>query len=310
MLWSSKLGYLRIADDYALEQVELNRVELNLEKNDRVYTLEFDYLETEKGIISNHRSVYNKDENGEILLNATDGNSGQWPVYFHVDSGTIRDALPDWSAADFEGRVGYGYSVMGGILIGTVVNEGQSDAHSMLYWIAPGAEAAEILKLPGEGTHHVEQDTVFYQNEVGQLYRMNEHFQFELICDYETMDYLQDELLTVSVRGKLGILDAYTGELYVFEEIKVSREDTLDYRAIRYGADGTIALAQTQWCHDPERIVLRSLGVLDKETAELKTMKIEHDYDAYQHSWLDENRFAVIYKTGIGQFLCVYEFDA
>lgn len=310
MLWSGNLGYQHITDDYRLEPAEMNRVGLKLEKNDRVYTLGFDYLETEQGILSNHRSVYHKDENGEILLNATDGRSGQWPVYFHLESGTIRDALPEWAASDFEGRVGYGYSLMGGVLMATVVNDRQPDTHSVLYWIGPGAEEAKVIELPGKGTVHVEQDTIFYQNEVGQLFRMNEDFQFEFICEYETMDALQDGLLTVCADGKLGILDAYTGELYVFDQIKVSREDTMDYHAVRYDAEGTIALVQTEWRHDPERRGLCSLGVLDRVSAELKLLEIEHDLDGYQHGWLDEYRFAVVYRAELSQILCVYEFDA
>ena len=45
MLRNTALGYLHITDDYALEPMEMNSVELKLEKNDRVYTFEFDYLE-------------------------------------------------------------------------------------------------------------------------------------------------------------------------------------------------------------------------------------------------------------------------
>ena len=26
------------------------------------------------------------------------------------------------------------------------------------------------------------------------------------------------------------------------------------------------------------------------------------------HAWLDENRFAVIYRSGVRQYLCIYEF--
>ena len=310
MLWNSNIGFHYITDDYQLQPVEMNRVNLTLEKNERIYNLDFTYVETEQGVISNHRSVYSKDENGEILLNATDGNSDQWPVYLHVESGSIRDALPDWSASDFEGRVGYGYSLMGGILICSIVNEDQPNARNILYWIDQGAEEAKTINLPGNGHCQIEKDTVFYQNEAGQLYRMNEDFDFELICEYMTMDILQDGLLIVSVNGKLGILDAYTGELYVLEEISAFRWDTVDYCAIRYGAEGTIALAKTEWRHEPERRVLCSLGVLDKETGELKLLEIEHDCDGYQHNWLDEHRFAVIYRLELGQILCVYEFDA
>ena len=138
---------------------------------------------------------------------------------------------------------------------------------------------------------------------------MDDHFQFQRICEHETMDYLQDGLLTVSVRGKLGILDAFTGELFVFEEIEASITDTMDYHAVRYGAQGTIALVHTEWVHDPDRIVLRSLGVLNRQSAQLQLLQIENDYDGGHCNWLDENRLAVIYKSDAGQLLCVYEFE-
>lgn len=309
MLRSRQEGYLRVTEDYELEPVQMNEIHLTLKKNDRTYYLDFAYLDTEDGVLSNHRSVYHKNEQGEILLDVTDGSS-TWPAYFNPETGTIRDALPEWTEADFEGRFGGASAFRGGLLVSTIVNEDQPNARNMLYRIAPGAKEARIIELPGNGLWYVENDTIYYQNDVGQLYGMDDNFKFQMICEYETMDYLQDGLLTVSVRGKLGILDAFTGELYVFEKIEASRFDTMDYHAIRYGANGTIALVHTQWVHDPERIVLRSLGVLDKQTARLNLLQIENDYDGGRCNWLDENRLAVIYKSDLGQILCVYEFDA
>ena len=309
MLWSNKQGYVQITEDYLLEPVQMNRAELELKKNDRVYVLSFDYLASEVGVISNHRSIYHTDENGEILLNPTDGNSGQWPVYFHVETGSIRDALPGWTASNFDGQVVGGIPLMGGILITTVEDENPSDAHNVLYWIAAEGKNKQIIELPGKGNWDVGQDTFFYQNEAGQLYRMNQDFQFEMLCAYETMDYLQDGLLTVCAEGKLGILDAYRGELYVVEEIPVTRDDTRNYRALRYGAEGNIALVQTQWKHDPQRHVLCMLGMLDKESMQLKVLQIGYDFDGYLHGWLGENRFAVVYQSDLRQYLCVYEFD-
>lgn len=309
MLWSGQTGYLSITPDYQLEQVQLEQRELTLEKNGRTYSLSFDYMDMGSELISNHRSVYHKNENGEILLNATDGSSNQWPVYFHAERGTIRDALPAWSETDFEGRCCGAQELMGGLLVTTIVNDGQSKSRNILYWIGPGAEDAKIIRLPGGGVWHVENDTIYYQNDLGQLFCMEEDYTFQRICQYETYDHLQDGLLTVSVRGKLGILDAYTGELFVFDEIEASKEDTMDFHAIRYGKDGRIALAQTDWRHDPERIVLCRLGVLDKQMGQLNLLAIENEYDGYHHNWLDENRLAVIYNTGDWQILCIYEFD-
>lgn len=308
MLRSRQDGYLRITQDYQLEPVEMKAVHLTLEKNDRTYSLDFAYRDTEAGVLSDHRSVYYKNERGEILLDVTDGSS-QWPVYFNPETGTLRDGLPQWTEEEFEGRVGGAYALKDGLLITTIVNDGLPNARNLLYWIAPGAEKAKIIELPGNGLWHPENDTIYYQNDSGQLYVMDDHFQFQRICEHETMDYLQDGLLTVSVRGKLGILDAFTGELFVFEEIEASITDTMDYHAVRYGAQGTIALVHTEWVHDPDRIVLRSLGVLNRQSAQLQLLQIENDYDGGHCNWLDENRLAVIYKSDAGQLLCVYEFE-
>lgn len=309
MLRNARIGYLRVTEDYVLAPEHMNRIKLTLEKNERTYELDFDYMDTESGILSNHRNVYYKNENGEIFLNLSDGHSGQWPVYFNPETLAIVDALPAWSQSDFEGRAGGAVEIMGGILVSTIVNDGLPDSRNILYWIDEGAQEAQIIELPGNGTWYVENDTIYYQNDYGQLYGMDEEFQFRKICEYKTMDYLQDGLLTVSVRGKLGILDAYTSEVYVFENINATVQDTADYHAIRYGSTGKIALAKTQWRHDPERRVICSLGVLNILNAEMNLIQIENEYDGYQYNWLDEYRLAVIYKSDEKQILCVYEFD-
>lgn len=308
MLRDGENGHLRVTEDYRLEPIYMNQVNLTLEKNERSYTLDFIYLDTAEGVLSNHRSVYHKNENGEILLNLSDGNSNQWPAYFNPNTGTLRDALPDWTDEDCEGGSAYGYELMGGILVHTVMNNGLSDDCLALYWIGPGAEEPRVIELPGDKLSiDVSNDTICYQNEAGQVYRMDENFCFEMICPYETMDYLQDGLLTVSAGGKLGILDAFSGELYVFQDIDASYSDTMDYHAIRYGFDGMIALTRTQWRHDPERRVLTTLGILNKQTAQLRLIEIENDYDGYQCNWLDEKRLAVVYRSTDRQFLCIYE---
>ncbi len=308
MLRDRETGHLKITEDYLLEPVAMEQVKLTLEKNDHSYTLDFVYLDTENGVLSNHRSVYYKNEKGEILLNLTDGNSNQWPAYFNPETGELRDALPDWTEEGMGGSA-YGYGLMGGILVQAAKGDG-ADGGQTLFWIGPGAEEPRFIDLPGEKLSlDVWNDTVFYQNDAGQVYRMDQNFQFEMICRYETMDYLQDGLLTVSADGKLGILDACSGNLYVFQDLDATYSDTMDYHAIRYGSGGTIALARTEWRHDPQRRVLTTLGVLTTETARLHLLEIENDYDGYQYNWLDENRLAVIYRSESGQFLCVYEFE-
>jgi hypothetical protein len=323
MLWTER-SYQRLTEDYRLEPMELKKVDAQLQKNDRVYKLTFDYLDTDKGVISNHRSVYHKNENGEILLCATDGRSGQWAVWLNVETGEIRDALPEWQASDFVGRVGYAEPLRGGILISTVVEDsaivdettpfgedyGQRDnSYNLNYWIAPGAKEAKIIRVPEGALDYVENDTIYYHDISGKLFVLDENFEFRQLSGYLSTDQMQDGLMTVSVWGKLGILDAFNGETYVFDELEVQPWYVDDYDALRYGSTGTIALVQTDWRHDPERIVLTKLGMLDYETGELKLLTIENDYDGYRHAWLDENRFAGVYTNGVRQFLCVYEFE-
>lgn len=314
MLISLKKGIFRITDDYQLEQVQMEQTNVTLEKNDRVYNLNFSWLDTEDGVISNHRGIYRKDENGEIMLNAT-GRSGQWPVFLNVETGEIRDALPDWTASDFTGRIGYAFALQGEILVSTIVEstemvDGRDASYNLLYSVNQG-QLREI-ELP-ENYHldFVVNDTLYYQDRNGTLYRMDENFVPHLVCDYKTWDTLSNGLLTVCAGGSLGILDVLTGETYVFDEIPVQKSDLherMGYNAKRYGSNGRIALVQSDWIPDEEKVVLCSLGVLDVNTRTIKMLQIENGYDGYQNGWLDENRFAVIYRGEGGQFLCIYEF--
>ena len=314
MLISLKKGIFRITDDYQLEQVQMEQTNATLEKNDRVYNLNFSWLDTEDGVISNHRGIYRKDENGEIMLNAT-GRSGQWPVYLNVETGEIRDALPDLTASDFTGRIGYAYALHGGIMVSTIVEstemvDGRDASYNLLYSVNQG-QLREI-ELP-ENYHldFVVNDTLYYQDRNGTLYRMDENFAPHLVSDYKTWDTLSNGLLTVCAGGSLGILDVLTGETYVFDEIPVQKSDLherMGYNAKRYGSNGRIALVQSDWIPDEEKVVLCSLGVLDVNTRTIIMLQIENGYDGYQNGWLDENRFAVIYRGEGGQFLCIYEF--
>ena len=307
MLWSNEPGYLRVGQDYQLETVELKRVNATLEKNDKVYRLTLDYLDTDAGVITNHRSLYQKNAEGEILLCATAGRNGGWPIYLNVGTGEIRDALPAWSDADFNGQVSYAYAFMDGVLLTSYPEE--EGGGTQMYWIAPGASNAEKIEIPPRCLEYVEYDTVYYQDAYGRLYQMDEKFQFQKLHEYQTEDDMMDGVLVVSIQGKLGIVDAFTGDTYIFEQISVQKWETGDFNALRYGSNGTIALVETEWRHDPERRVLSCLGVLDRDGDVLKMLSIENDCDGYQHGWLDENRFAVVYRDEVRQFLCLYEFE-
>ena len=306
--------YYRITEDYQLKRVEMNHVNHKLDKNGKTYTLDFEWLNTEKGVLSDHRYIYQPDENNEIFLNATDGRSGQWPVYLNILTGEVRDALPDWTADDFVGRIGYTYLVKGGRIVSTIDETAQKQV-SRQYWIANAEKEAKLIEKPEDARISIEHGNVYYQNKSGQLYQMDENFAFQQISEYKTSAYIENGLLLVSVNNKLGILDVQSGEVFVLDDIRLTPPnymEMLDYAVLRYSADGRIALMRTEWVTNESefRIEMNQIGILDTQNGKLELLTIENDYNAYQGYWLDENRFAVIYQDDLRQYLCIYEFTA
>jgi hypothetical protein len=331
MLYNNRTGFTAVTDTYELKPVDTIQFRAQLNKNGRNYYDDLDYFETEEGIIDRRKSVLHKDKNGEIFLILTDGSSNQWPAYVNLKKGTVRDALPDWTEDDFEGRVGYAHEYKGGILISTVINDnvdfnGKSVNDSMLYWIADGARQSKVIEL-SEDTYswYVENGEFYYTNNEGHLYRMDDFFEYELICDYKTGDELTNGLLTAATADKkLMIVDAYNGNRYLVNDYCVdpgrylsgasSRfgwelDETMGVNATRYGTDGTIAVVRTEYIPNEQRVAFRELGILDINTGTVKMIEIENAYDGYRNGWLDENRYAVIYTRELENYLCIYEFE-
>lgn len=331
MLYNEETGFTRITEDYRLEKVETENILGFLEKNGRKYFLSLDYVETEAGVLARRKSILHKNDQGELFLVATDGNGNQWPVYVNLETGEIRDALPDWTENDFEGRVGYADQLMDGILISTIVDDGavvngNSVSYNMLYWIADGASEAVVIELPeDEYGWYCENGALYYKNRKGYLFRMNDDFEFKLICDYETGDDLTNGLYTVATdNGELAIVDVYSGDTYVFADYFVDpgapneesigrimgdTDETMGLNATRYSTDGVIALVQTDCKWVESRVALEKLGILNMETNQLKFIEIENEYDGYHNGWLDDYRYAVMYEDQESTYLCIYEFE-
>ncbi len=315
MLYSNLEGFLRITEDYKLESVQTQKIDKTFEKNGRNYQIVFEYAESEDGILSTHRDIYYKNEKGEILLNGTDGYSNQWPAFVNLETGTVRDALPEWSDEDFEGRVGYGELFRNGILISTIVNEqrGSDGAYNQLYWIEHGASEARTIELPGRKMmYYVENDTLYCRNLPGKLYFLDENFEFQVVSEFSSYDDLTRGLFTVRTEtGELGIHDVINGELYVIDGLMVDYTDideTLGYNASRYDVNGRISLQHLDMNYEKSIAYIDMLGILNPQTGQLQILQIENGYDAYQNGWLDENRFGVIYKDGFCNYLSIYEF--
>lgn len=330
MLYNNKPGFTAITDDYQLKHVETKQFRAYLEKNGRGYYDMLNYLETDRGIIDRRKSMLHENECDEVFLVLTDGHSNQWPAFVNLKTGSVRDALPNWTEDDFDGSVGYADQYKGGILVSTTVNygaaaNGNSVSDHMLYWIKDGSKEAILINLPeDEISWYCENDELYYKNNEGYLYRMNEAFEFELICDYRTGDELTNGLLAAATEDKkLVIVDAYNGNRYLVDDYSVdpgrylagtnSRfgcelDETMGVNATRYGTDGTIAVVRTEYIPHEQRVALKELGILDTNTGTLKMIEIENTYDGYRNGWLDEKRYAVIYKSESGDYLCIYEF--
>lgn len=323
MLTSPQTGYIRITEDYQLADVEKKIFSASITKNGREYSIYEEYFETDEGIVTSRG--YESDLN-EMFVVLTDGNSHQWPAYADLTTGTVRDALPDWTEDDFQGRVTYGYELMDGILISTIVNEnvivnGNSEDYNMLYWIGADAAEAVVIDMPADAYGwYCQNGRLYYRDGYGSLYQLNENLSFSLVCSYATGDDLTNGLYTVATENnELAIVDVYSGNTYVLsgytvdpgspagtrERIGGEIDETTGYNATRYGEDGRIALVQTEIDWKNQRVALRKLGILNEQTGEIKLLEIENDYDGYSIRWLDENRLAVIYD---GKYLCVYEF--
>ena len=328
IIYNDNEEYFRITDDYQVETLDMKPISASLEKNGREYhNLKRYYLETDEGIFTSMKYILQKNAQGEIFQMLTDGNSNQWPVYVNLETGAVRDALPNWSTDDFQGRVIYAYELRGGILVATIVAEnkvvnGNSVAYNKLYWIGEDTEEPIIIEMPDkEYGWYCENDNLYCKNIQGHLFWLNENFEFELICAYETGDDLSNGLYTVATENQeLAIVDVYTGDTYVISGYTVDPgrpsgyrgreggdlDETTGLNAIRYHAGSKIALVHTEISWKAEKVALKKLGILDTATNELRFLEIENNYDGYRVAWLDENRLAVIYDA---KYLCIYEFE-
>lgn len=316
MLYNWAGTYYRITDDYRLETVEFQKADGAFYKGEQRYTiaLSYKYYETEDGVVSLYHGALQKNEAGEVLINVycldrRPANIGEpaWPAYLDVQTGQIRDALPQLSPADFEGRICYTQRLGNGILISALVNEGTKQCQGKRYWVEEATSKIVPISLPGGGTDFVYNDTLYYQDAKGRLYRMDDSFSFHMVCEYETPNSFSGGLLAVMTDdGKLGIFDVDKDMTYVFNEIPVTKNELTRYRAMRCG--NRIMLIKTINNWDIMGMQITQVGVLDLENRKLQLLEFENDLICLHGQWLDESRMAIIYKRGLQQYLCIYEF--
>lgn len=318
-------GFLRVTEDYQLDTLEYRSLDAHFEKNGRSYELNMDYIEADGGIYSNNLSFY-QVKNDEILVNMTAKGSHGWPVYVNIKTGDCRDALPEFTEADFlpekltngyEARISYSQPYRDGIIISCLVSgtqSGKTDSRSLLYWIQEGSEKAIKLDLPKNFIDDIINDTLYYQDSVGNIYVMDEQFQSQKIEHIEkSTDNLSCGLLTVcNEDGTLEIVDVSNQAIYHISNVEVANNslwDTTGYNATRHSLDGEIVVTHSYNDYEANNRPLDSIAYLDMSSGELRQLHIDTDYHVQTHGWLDDDRYCVIYEDGLKWFLRIYEFE-
>lgn len=311
-LYDFRNNYYRITEDYRLEAVAFLKPQMSIEKAGTEYSLysDYRYLDTPDGVISIYHKPAQKNAAGEILVNVYHDHH-VWPAYLHVQSGQIRDALPQLMPHDFCGRITGSYELSGGMMISTLINE-DNEPLAVYYWIGKESNEAVVIEMPECKYVTVDNGMLFYRDQLDAWYCMDEKLQFHRVADHH-QEGLESGLLMklITNDGKLGVYDGETDRSYVFVDISISatHNDNLDnYHFSRYGDVG-IMLIKMEKAYHPQRMVLSSIGVMDMKSCQLKLLKVENGYEILKCSWLDANRLAVIYAHEQRQYLCIYEFE-
>lgn len=314
LLYTHNQGFFRITDDYQLEKLEYETMDIDFEKNGREYNFDYNcnYVRTRGGIITMH-GTFMEAVNGEVLIPATDGNSNQWPVFWDMESKTFRDALPGLSEDDFNGRIAYAQCLGENILVSTVVRE----SYNELYLVDSDTMQIIPIELPSRAQYDVDDGILYCTTPNGAWYRYSEG-SFVLLGNFLAEDHPSDGLLTVATaKGELGIHDMLRNETIVIEGILSEADDmrsTVGYHATRYRTDGNIMISHVTQDMVKGVKKLDQLMLLNPETGKLKKLQIESDADINRlgsvHGWLDENRYAAICTDKTGNYLCIYEFES
>lgn len=310
--------YYRITEDYQMEPVQMQKTDAVLQKGELTYVFPYDYRYTitENGFISNYHGSRTVNENGEFLTHVYLQNDIRtlypsdisWPVYLNAETGQIRDALPQFTPEDFPNQSVHARSWKGGLLIYLGISGGHRD----LCWIVEGSTEPVQFTIPEDGVWIPASDTIYYQDEAGNHYRLDEDFKLQPAAPYNSYAMPGGGLLEVMTdEKKLGIYDLRTGDAYVFPEIGVNRGSFTGsdaYYTLR-SVNGRIALLKKGRAFEPIREVLEQIGILDLESSQLKMLQIENGYAMTYCSWLNGDRLGVIYENGEHQYLCIYEFE-
>lgn len=309
--------FYRITEDYQLESLQMLSSDVKLQKGDWVYMFPNDYYYalTERGVVSNYHDARELNEKGEILTHVyrLEAHSLQlvsdiaWPVYLNVETGQIRDALPQYVPEDFPRESVYARQYLDGLLIYLEVLDGQQ----AYCWITDGGSRRISFTVPEDGQLLPGKEKLYYCDDKGNHYYLDENFRLQSAAPYNTYATPSAGLLEVMTEDcKLGIYDLETGMTYVFNEIDVNRGSFSGSNgyATTTSDSGRIALIKGGVEFEPYRPIIEQIGILDVENGCLRILQIENGYKKEYCSWVDDDRMGVIYENEGRQYLCVYEF--
>ena len=317
LLWGGNTYYC-VTEDYQLENLKMYTPDAKLEKGGWLYQFPEDYTYgiTDIGVVSKYHDAAVVNAQGEILTHVYRLEAGMacqvsdiaWPVYLNVETGQIRDALPQFSPEDFPVQSVYVRNWKGGLLIGPRVNGENLD----FYWVPEGSTDKIVFSIPATSQWIPGKDTIYYADAYGNHYCLNENFQQQSASPYNTYGTPGAGLLEVMTDDyKLGIYDLQTGLTYVFHEIEVNRgsfEGSCGYYTST-SSSGRVALIKSGVAFEPRRTIIEQIGILDVENRQLRLLNIENGYTRVFATWLDGDRLGVIYENEGRQYLCIYEFE-
>jgi len=318
IIYHENKGFYRIGSDYQLVSVESNSISGELQKNGKTYTLDFEYVFTDIGIVAPNAAVYTMDD-GKILGMAWSVDHHCWPVILNLEEKTVTDALPQFHSDDFTGRIGYVQPFRDGLLLTTLKSsdvfvDGVLDSYNLLYYIKDGSRKAIEISLPkwNNMTHYCENDSIYCKSGSGPLYELDDNYEFQQIDEFRTTDDLTKGLLTGrSSDGHLKVCDYYNNLQYDFDDILPDRWDfyeTTGYNATRHSEDGRILITYSYDDYEAKTRRISKIGLLDTASGTLKMLETHGKFKLYTFGWLDDDRFAVIYEKGARKFMCIYEF--
>lgn len=309
-LYDPTEGFYRVTDSYELVAVESQTVSIYLNKNNKDYRLELNYIVTADSVVTNRGRF--ELINGHILVNAISADQWEWPVWLNITTGEYRDALPDLDENTFEGNVSGASNFRGDYLVFTLESRSYSTSNPTfryIYWVSGDCAQIRKLDIPDTGVYDtVVNGILYYRDSEGYYYYMDEQFAFHRV---EALNRTDDMLAQGLVAfqgddGTLQIADVSNGVIYSITDLEMEYSDIsipLGYFAMRYSESGSIVLCRIEpWKN------IATLAYLDRESGQLKWFEVYSGYELHGMSWLDDNRLCLMYSDGMCEYAYIYEF--